>query len=250
MARMLEAGPVEQRLGDRVGDDGCGLARTRVFDGKPDRLDDGGRIGRVWLAGQSAGPEDLKHGSAEPNTPAASDGCMIFCRDARPASLALRHDVGWGDHVERALSGLAGLPGFPRNHRADPCGVAHRQRKGKLLRRGHGLLAPDDCGLTLEIAEIAFGDQGKLLVEEAVLDLVARGQVGIARFLLTNDEHHFSAVRKVDRRWSLAGLEVFERRAVSRRNLHQADVLHRRVRDALDAFQRLGDAIALRQPWL
>ena len=53
VARMLEAGAIEQRLGDRVGDDGRRLARARVFDGEPDRFDDGGR-GAVGLAGRGA----------------------------------------------------------------------------------------------------------------------------------------------------------------------------------------------------
>ena len=116
---------------------------------------------------------------------------------------------------------------------ADPGGVAHRHCKRK-DRRGHGL-APNDRRLALEIAQVTLGDEGELLVEQAILDLVAGGKFGAARFLAADIENHLAAVRQVDEAGRLADIGRLQRGAVGRSDLLQADV--RLVRVALTTQQ-------------
>ncbi len=78
MAGMREAGLIQHRLADRVGDDRAGRARLHQAHRALDAGDHGGGVGRVG----PAGPGDLRQdsastGSAAPNTSATWSGDVI-----------------------------------------------------------------------------------------------------------------------------------------------------------------------------
>ena len=124
VAGKLEAGVVERRLGDRIGDDGARAAPdSDVADGALDRLDRrGGEVGlgrartRVGAARRAA-----TTGSARANAAARLAGRDLGDRrgEAEPARQARRARPGRRATKNGAASGVAGEPGAQRQLGAD-----------------------------------------------------------------------------------------------------------------------------------
>ena len=139
-----EAGLVERRLGDRVGDDRPRLAPAHRGDRAGDRFDRRLRVAGVGPAGLRFDRRLERHDRQPPLDHAGSQAGLGF-NDRRLDSRFL----GDGGHmrrgrekVERRVAQPALAPGEERELGPDPGGLAHCHRQGRLVVR-HGLSLPD-----------------------------------------------------------------------------------------------------------
>ena len=128
VAGKLEAGGVERRLGDRIGDDGARCAGLYRSDGAFDRFDRrGGEVGarRARFCVGAGGERSDRQRAREDGGGLAGRALGDRHGEVEPARQAgERGRVG--ENEEGRRSGVAREPGAQRQFRADAGGVAHR----------------------------------------------------------------------------------------------------------------------------
>ena len=135
VAGKLEAGVVERRLGDRIGDDGARRAGLHQADGAFDRLDRrGGEVGtrragsRVGAGGERDDRQRAREGRG------GLVGRDFGDRRGKPSRRAKsRERDRVGENEEGRGDGVACQPGAQREFGADPGGVAHRHGERRAL---------------------------------------------------------------------------------------------------------------------
>ena len=130
-----EAGLVERRLGDRIGDDGAGLARRAPP--RPRARSTRSSLRRCAATGRpgsaSTGFSSGTTGRPLAKIAAASRGSVSTIGASKPMRLAMpERCAGAASDDRRARRQATSTPGGERQFRADPCRLAHRHRKRRL----------------------------------------------------------------------------------------------------------------------